>query len=128
MTALMFWMMIAAAGLASIIHVLFFLMESVFWSRPAVMRIFHRKESDTVSTRMLAFNQGFYNLFLAAGVLVGFALIAGGRTEAGLAVVAANCAVMFGASIVLLVSSPRMLRGALIQGLAPLAFLALLLF
>ncbi len=121
-----FWMMIAAAGLASLIHILFFLMESVLWTRPAVMRIFRQKESDIKSTRVLAFNQGFYNLFLAIGVLAGFALLAGGHRDTGLAVVASNCAVMLGASIVLLMSSPRMLRGALIQGLAPLAFLVLL--
>ena len=112
-----------AAALAGVIHVLFFCMESLWWTRPAVYRRFRSTEAQAHATRSLAFNQGFYNLFLAAGALGGLALIASGRTSLGLTLVTWNCASMLAAAVVLAASSPQMMRGAVIQGLAPLIFL-----
>lgn len=112
-----------AAALAGLIHVLFFCMESLWWTKPAVYRRFRSTASQAQTTKSLAFNQGFYNLFLAAGALGGLALIATGHPRAGMVLVAWNCAFMLGAAVVLAASSPQMLRGALIQGLPPLAFL-----
>ena len=71
-------MLIAAqifAALAAILHILFFVLESVLWSRPAVYRRFgiaSQKDADTM--QLMAYNQGFYNLFLAIGVLIGVVL------------------------------------------------------
>jgi putative membrane protein len=111
------------AALAGLIHVLFFCMESLWWTKPAVYRRFRSTETQAQATKSLAFNQGFYNLFLAAGSLGGLALIATGHRGAGMVLVAWNCASMLGAAVVLAASSPQMLRGALIQGLPPLVFL-----
>ena len=122
-----YWIMIIAAGLAALIHVLSFLMESVFWTKPAVMKTFHQNDASIKATKLLAFNQGFYNLFLAIGTFVGLCLVFNNCLNTGLTVVAANCSIMLGAGIVLLISSPRMLRGALIQGIPPLIFLILLI-
>jgi putative membrane protein len=119
--------MIIAACLAALIHLLFFLMESVFWTKPAVMRIFHQKDADIKATKLLASNQGFYNLFLAIGTIAGLCLVFTNWSCTGLTIVATNCSIMLGAGIVLLVSSPRMFRGALIQGIPPLIFLVLLI-
>jgi putative membrane protein len=113
-----------AAALAGLIHVLFFCMESLWWTRPAVYRRFRSTEAQAQATRSLAFNQGFYNLFLAAGVFAGLFLMQTGHVRAGMILVAWNCLSMLAAAIVLTVSSPQMLRGALIQGLPPLVFLA----
>ncbi len=112
-----------AAALAGLIHVLFFCMESLWWTKPAVYRRFRSTETQAQTTKSLAFNQGFYNLFLAAGALGGLALIAAGHHRAGMILVAWNCASMLAAAVVLAASSPKMLRGALIQGLPPLVFL-----
>src|SRR6202795_3588887 len=112
-----------AAALAGLIHVLFFCMESLWWTKPAVYRRFRSTESEAQTTKSLAFNQGFYNLFLAAGVFGGLALICAGHRRAGMILVAWNCASMLAAAVVLAVSSPQMRRGALIQDLPPLAFL-----
>ncbi|HST85583.1 MAG TPA: DUF1304 domain-containing protein [Kineosporiaceae bacterium] len=71
-------MLIAAqifAAVAAVLHVLFFVLESVLWSRPAVYRRFgiaSQKDADTM--QLMAYNQGFYNLFLAIGVLIGVVL------------------------------------------------------
>ena len=112
-----------AATLAGAIHVLFFCMESLWWTKPAVYRRFRSTEAQAQMTKSLAFNQGFYNLFLAGGALGGLALIATGHRQAGMILVAWNCASMLAAAVVLAASSPQMMRGALIQGLPPLCFL-----
>jgi len=113
----------AAAALAGAIHVLFFCMESLWWTRPAVYRRFRSTETQAQATKQLALNQGFYNLFLAAGVFGGLALIGTGCLRAGMILVAWNCVSMLAAAVVLVVSSTRMMRGAVIQGLPPLIFL-----
>ena len=112
-----------AAALAGAIHVLFFCMESLWWTKPTVYRRFRSTEAQALMTKSLAFNQGFYNLFLAGGALGGLALIATGHRQAGMILVAWNCASMLAAAVVLAASSPQMMRGALIQGLPPLCFL-----
>jgi putative membrane protein len=112
-----------AAALAGVIHVLFFCMESLWWTKPAVYRRFRSTAEQAQATKALALNQGFYNLFLAAGALGGLALIATGRMSLGLTLVTWNCAFMLAAAVVLAASSPQMIRGAVIQGLAPLVFL-----
>ena len=112
-----------AAGLAAVLHVFFFCMESLWWTKPAVYRRFRSNAADAQTTKSLALNQGFYNLFLAIGTFIGLGLMASGHRWTGVILVGWNCASMLGAAIVLLVSSPRMARGALIQGLAPLVAL-----
>ena len=113
-----------AAALAGLIHVLFFCMESLWWTRPAVYRRFRSTEAQAQTTRNLAFNQGFYNLFLAAGIFGGLLLIGTGHYRGGMILIAWNCLSMLAAAVVLAASSPKMIRAALIQGLPPLVFLA----
>lgn len=120
------WIMIVFAGLAAAMHILFFLMESVLWTKPAVMRIFRQSSADVMATRLMAFNQGFYNLFLAAGAVTGIAFTLAGNPAMGLVLIGANCAIMLGAAIVLLASAPKMYRGVIMQGLPPLVSLAAL--
>ena len=60
------------AALAAVLHVLIFVMESVLWARPQVWRRFAvPNQSDADVLRPMAFNQGFYNLFLALGIFGG---------------------------------------------------------
>jgi putative membrane protein len=113
----------AAAALAGVIHVLFFCMESLWWTKPAVYRRFRSTAEQAQATKALALNQGFYNLFLAVGAFAGLALMGTGRPGAGMTLVSWNCASMLAAAVVLAASSPQMIRGAVIQGLAPLVFL-----
>ena len=99
-------------------------MESLWWTKPAVYRRFRSTEAEALVTRSLAFNQGFYNLFLAVGALGGLLLMATGHEGAGMILTAWSCASMLAAAVVLAASSPQMIRGAAIQGLPPLVFLA----
>ena len=60
---------------AALVHLVLFAMESMLWSSPKVWRRFglsSQRDADTV--RPMAYNQGFYNLFLAGGAVVGLVL------------------------------------------------------
>ena len=133
--------------LAGVIHVLIFLLESVLWRSRSTWRGFGiRSAEDAEVIRPWALNQGFYNLFLAAGAIVGGGVAFTPRTVqfvtwgldpslpgpivlmppvAWIGIFAALC--MLAAAIVLVISSRgKLIRGALIQGAAPLVGLVLI--
>lgn len=112
-----------AGILAGVIHVLIFCMESLWWSAPKVRARFRQSPEQSQATRLFAFNQGFYNLFLALGVFAGFALTLAGYPISGLTLATWSCLSMLGAAVVLAASAPGLQRGAIIQGVAPLLFL-----
>jgi putative membrane protein len=115
-----------AALIAALIHVAIFAMESLFFARPAVRARFLVGAGDLPAVRPWAFNQGFYNLFLAIGCLVGLVLVHTGPASAGSALVALACGSMLAAALVLLGTNRRMARAAAVQGLLPLVALVLL--
>ena len=88
--------------------------------RTSTWRIFGlRSQADAETTSPLAYNQGFYNLFLALGVVAGIALL-GVNLSAGVALLLASTLSMVFAALVLITSNRRMLRAVAIQGLLPL--------
>ena len=110
-----------AALIAVGFHVLFFVLESVTFSQPSVAARFGLTTPEQIAAvRPMAFNQGFYNLFLAVGIVGGLALIASGSVDAGRAIVLFACACMVGAGLVLLSTNRRFARSAAIQALPPL--------
>lgn len=117
---------VVAALAAALVHVWFFALESVLFERPTVFRRFGlRSAEEAAVVRPMAFNQGFYNLFLALGIGVGLVLVASGQETAGGAIVLFACASMVGAAIVLLATDRRFLTAAALQaGPALLALLA----
>ena len=58
-----------AIVLVAALHLVFFILESMLWTSPKVMRVFETTEEEAQATRVLAFNQGFYNLGAAALLL-----------------------------------------------------------
>ena len=111
------------AFLAAALHVLIFCMESLWFMRPNVHKRFGAATTaDAEARRLFAFNQGFYNLFLAIGVLAGLGVLhAGGNPIVGRTLVLFGCASMFAAGAVLLLSAGRrMLRAAMMQAVFPL--------
>jgi putative membrane protein len=116
------------AAIAALIHVYIFVLESVQWSKESTRRIFGVKsEADAELMKPLAFNQGFYNLFLAVGVIVGLILlVTGGSVEAVYGVSIFGLLSMVLAAVVLITSNPKLARSAAIQGLAPLIGVVLL--
>jgi putative membrane protein len=55
-----------AVFVVAILHIGFFILESVLWTSPKVRRLFENTEEAAQTTRVLALNQGFYNLGSAA--------------------------------------------------------------
>jgi putative membrane protein len=105
--------------LAGVVHIGFFVTESLLWRRPEVHRLFGvRSPEDAKTMRFALFNQGFYNLFLAIGTFVGIAgswFLWNDRHE-----LLVFCALfMIGAAAVLVASNLRLWRGALVQGGLP---------
>ncbi|MGO4690540.1 DUF1304 domain-containing protein [Glaciibacter sp. 2TAF33] len=114
--------------LAAALHVVIFIMESVGWTRPAIWKRFGvPNQADANTTRPLAYNQGFYNLFLAIGALVGIVFFGIGWHDAGLALVVFTMASMLAASIVLVSTGRGYARAAVTQGTLPLIGLVLIL-
>ncbi|BCI81874.1 membrane protein [Mycolicibacterium sp. TY66] len=115
------------AGLAALLHVYIFVMESLTWTSPRTRATFGLTEQQAVDTKELAFNQGFYNLFLAIVTAVGIAAIILGCKAVGLALIFAGIGSMAAAALVLLLSSPEKARAAITQGIFPVLGIAALL-
>ncbi len=116
-------------GIAGVIHVFIFLLESVLWNRPSTWKRFGLKTREEAETlRPMAFNQGFYNVFLALGAFAGLVmLLVGNLQQAGAALSIFVLLSMLLASIVLLFSNPKLARAAVTQGAAPLIGLIFLI-
>jgi len=114
------------AGLAALIHVYIFVLESVSWTSPRTRATFGTTEQEAQATKELAFNQGFYNLFLAAITVIGIVVLAAGHTGVGAALVLSATGSMVLAGLVLIVSSPATARAALVQLVPPAIAVVLL--
>ncbi|MBL8018914.1 MAG: DUF1304 domain-containing protein [Leptospirales bacterium] len=108
------------AALAGFLHIWIFIMESVLWLRPAIHRRFgvtDIKQAELMKN--VFYNQGFYNLFLAIGVLYGVFFF---NVHPGFAppIMFYGCLCIVGAGLALLSSRRTMARAAIIQALPPL--------
>lgn len=122
------------AALAALLHVYIFVMESIQWTQPRVWKRFGVVDQDAADvTRPIAYNQGFYNLFLAVGAIIGLTLFWVGEPGtvadvAGRTLLLFSLGSMTAAALVLITSGAKYLRPALIQGALPLVGFALVLF
>ncbi|KJL30950.1 DUF1304 domain-containing protein [Microbacterium azadirachtae] len=115
------------AGVAALIHVYIFVLESVRWTHPSTRRIFGTTAEAAEVTKPLAFNQGFYNLFLAVLVIIGLIVAPAASFSIGWTLMMAGVASMLAAALVLILSDRSKARAATVQGLFPLlAVLALI--
>ncbi len=105
-----------AALVAAAIHTYIFVLESVTFES-AGRRVFGvRDDAEARIVRRWAFNQGWYNLFLAVGAAVGALVLAFGDGHVGAALVLYACGSMAGAASVLAATDRALLRPAAIQG------------
>ena len=114
------------AGLAALIHVYIFVLESVRWTHPSTRRVFGMSAESAEATRPMAFNQGFYNLFLAIVSVVGIVLLSIGASAPGVALMLAGTGSMLAAALVLILSDRSKARAASVQGVFPLLAVVLL--
>ena len=114
------------AGLAALLHVYIFVMESITWTSARTRAAFGTTEEEAETTKLLAFNQGFYNLFLAIVTVVGIVIGAFGYYEAADALIFAGTGSMLAAAVVLFASARDKARAAIMQGTFPLIAIVLM--
>lgn len=110
---------LAFAALAAVVHVYIFVLESLRWTSPRTRAVFGTTAEEAETTRLLAFNQGFYNLFLAIITAIGIAAVTLGRNAVGSALVFAGAGSMLAAAVVLMASASDKARAAVVQGVFP---------
>ena len=114
------------AVLAALLHVYIFVMESLTWTSARTRAAFGTTEQEAETTKLLAFNQGFYNLFLAIVTAIGVTAVLTGCKAVGAALVFAGVGSMLAASVVLVASAPDKARAAITQGTFPLIAIVLM--
>ncbi|SPF68610.1 Protein of unknown function DUF1304 [Propionibacterium ruminifibrarum] len=112
------------AALAALLHVVIFVMESLAWTSERSRATFGMSLEEAERTREMAFNQGFYNLFLAGIAAAGVVLTGCGISGAGIALMLAGAGSMLAAAVVLFTGSPDKRAAALKQGSLPLLAIA----
>ncbi|GAA1695851.1 DUF1304 domain-containing protein [Fodinicola feengrottensis] len=117
-----------AALLAGLLHIVIFSFESLLFRRPTIHARFLVADNEVETARPWAFNQGFYNLFLAVGTIGGLVMLYAGGEIPGRTLVLFCCGSMLAAAVVLVGSEPRMARAAAMQGTLPLIALIASLF
>jgi putative membrane protein len=114
--------------LPALIHIYIFVLESLLWGRTRTNKVFAISEEDARVTKPMAFNQGVYNLMLAAAIIVGFLLsLATDMATTGKVLAVYGLASILVAGVVLLASSPRLWKSALVQIVPATAGLAAIL-
>lgn len=114
------------AGLAALLHVYIFVLESLTWTSARTRGVFGTTAEEAETTKLMAFNQGFYNLFLAIITFVGIILVVNGQCPVGIALTLAGVGSMLAAAVVLLASAHDKARAAITQGAFPLIAVVLL--
>ena len=107
------------AALAALLHIYIFTMESLTWTSPRTRAAFGTTPEEADTTKLLAFNQGFYNLFLAIATSAGIVAVAVGHHAVGVTLVLTGVGSMASAAVVLVASAPDKARAAVTQGLFP---------
>ena len=115
------------AILATLLHVFIFSLESLAWTSARARATFGLTLEEAQATKEMAFNQGFYNLFLGVLAALGAVLYSAGSHTAGLTLAFAGVGPMLAAALVLFLSSPGKRGAAIKQGTLPFISIVLLI-
>ena len=111
--------------LAGLLHVVFFAMESLFFMNEQIYTRFRFETlAEAEVVQGFAYNQGWYNLFLAIAAFAGVLMAKKLKPNVGNTLAMYACLSMLGAALVLITSSIEMARAATIQGFFPLLAIA----
>ncbi|KRC56922.1 MULTISPECIES: DUF1304 domain-containing protein [unclassified Nocardioides] len=114
------------AGLAAALHVYIWVMESLTWTSPRTRATFGITAEQAEATKEMAYNQGFYNLFLAIVTFAGVGAHLADEETVGTTLVLTGAGSMVAAGLVLLLSSPDKARAAITQLAFPAVAVVLL--
>ncbi len=113
-------------ALSALFHIYVFFLESIAWRKPKTWKTFGiRSQEDAEIIRPMAFNQGFYNLFLSLEIIAGFITL-GIKSAIGYTLLIAGASSIVGAGLVLYLSVKSSRRAAIIQASPPVIGLTLL--
>lgn len=121
----MVWLMVIFSALAALLSVFIWYLEACAWDTAAT-KVFGHTPQQAQPTKELAFNLGFYNLFLGVITAVGLVLFFIIK-PAGIALIAAGLGSMLAAAVLLFVTSADKRSAALKQGIFPLLGLLFLI-
>lgn len=113
--------------ITAVLHCLFFKLESIDFMKANVLKKFGLTKDEGTIIKVWAFNQGFYNLFLALGLFFSLFLLNSEQTDKGVLLSSFILLTIIGAGVVLLYSSPKSYPAALLQSLPALIALISLL-
>jgi putative membrane protein len=108
------WLTKGLVILVIIVHIMFFVLEAIFWMNPNVHNplldflnnpVTLKYEVQAVVLKNLFVNQGFYNLFLVLAGIAGLNLISKQKYSSGYTLVLLLCFSALGAGIVLACST-----------------------
>ena len=118
--------------LVIIVHLMFFILEAIFWMEPMVYDILLNFLNNPVSLeypvqavvlKRLFINQGFYNLFLSIGGLYGYYVLGKQKYSIGYTLILFLCFCGVGAGIVLAFSTSAYILAVVQAVPAAIAFL-----
>ena len=100
-------------------HVYAFLLESIWWKSKRTHKVFGVSEDDAAAVSGFAYNQGFYNLFLALTSASGYYLMLSEKSfHFGAGMLCASSIVQAGAGFILFSSGGKNILLACMQELA----------
>ncbi|WP_380281889.1 DUF1304 domain-containing protein [Kitasatospora purpeofusca] len=107
------------ALIAAATHLVAWPLESFLYGHPRVRRLLTASTADAPQVRLWRVNVGFYNLFLALGLVAGLVALHIHQPVVGRTLIIYLSAFMIAAGATLFASDPRLWRGALGQALPP---------
>ncbi|MFF7454360.1 DUF1304 domain-containing protein [Kitasatospora sp. NPDC008115] len=111
------------ALIAAAVHLVVWPLESFLYGHPRVRRLLTASTADAPQVRLWRVNVGFYNLYLALGLVAGLVALHVGEPVVGRTLILYLSAFMIAAGATLLASNPHLWPGALGQALPPAAVL-----
>ncbi|GAA1410062.1 hypothetical protein GCM10009639_60780 [Kitasatospora putterlickiae] len=111
------------ALIAAAVHLVVWPLESFLYGHPRVRRLLTASTADAPQVRLWRVNVGFYNLYLALGMVAGLIALHTDEPVVGRTLITYLSAFMIAAGATLLASDPRLWPGALGQALPPAAVL-----
>lgn len=115
-------MSLVLAAFSAALHVYIFVMESMLWGSPRANKAFAVSAQNATIMKPFAFNQGFYNLFLALAIITGLLMVHAFHKPHGVLLVDYGMLSIFGAGMVLVCSNPNLWIPAMAQALPPLLY------
>ncbi|MGY1454043.1 DUF1304 domain-containing protein [Streptomyces sp. SS8] len=113
-----------AALTAAAVHVFVWPLESFLYGSARVRLFLTGSTADAPEVRLWRVNVGFYNLFLALGLIAGVVSLHTGDANTGRSLIVYVCLFMVAAGTVLFVSDRGLWRGSLGQAAPPAIALA----